>query len=261
MGERRTEPPIVRCRDLCVGYAGVPKLAGVDLEIERGQIAAIVGGSGSGKSTLLKAMIGLLPPISGSVSVFGRDLYEASGEERTALRQRMGMLFQHGALFGSMSVLDNVMFPLCELTRLPRPIMVEMARMKLSIVQLEGLEERLPDELSGGQQKRVALARASVLDPEIIFCDEPTSGLDPITAGAIDESLMRFRDVLGITVVAVTHDITAVRRIADHVVMLGNGGVVVRGTARELETSDIPAARALFRRDGPSPGASEDLAS
>jgi phospholipid/cholesterol/gamma-HCH transport system ATP-binding protein len=243
-----SERSIIECEGLDVGYGGTPNLQGVNLSIERGQVVAIVGGSGSGKSTLLKALIGLLPPMAGTVRLFGEDLYGSPADERVALRRRIGMLFQHGALFGSSSVLENVMFPLRELTDLPRPIMIEMARMKLALVELSDFEDRYPNELSGGQRKRVALARASVLDPEIVFCDEPTSGLDPVTAATIDETLLRFRDIFGITVVAVTHDITAVQRIADCVFMIGHGGISARGSVDDMQDSDDPDVHALFHR-------------
>lgn len=240
---------IVTCRDVSVGYDDPPVLRGVELEVGRGEVVTILGGSGSGKSTLLKAMVGLLPPLGGEVHLFGRDIYEATADERATLLRRIGMLFQQGALFGSMTVLDNVMLPLRELTELPEPVMTEMARIKLSLVDLPGLEDRHPDAISGGQRKRVALARASVLDPEVIFCDEPTSGLDPIVADSIDRVLLRLRDVLGITIVAVTHDVASVRRIADRCVMLAGGGVLALGTVAELERSADAQVRAFFARE------------
>lgn len=239
---------VVQCRGVAVGYGETPVLQGVDVEVRRGEVLGIMGGSGSGKSTLLKALVGLLPPMAGTVRLFGTELYGLTAGERSALLRRTGMLFQQGALFGSMTALENVMMPLRELTALPEPIMVEMARMKLALVGLEEFEARLPADLSGGQRKRVALARAAVLDPEIIFCDEPTSGLDPVVAATIDRNLLRLRDVLGITIVAVTHDVETVRTIGDRAVMLAEGGIVAEGTIEELESSRDPGLYAFFHR-------------
>ena len=243
------EDAIITCRNVDVGYGSAPVLRHVDLTIARGEVTTIVGGSGSGKSTLLKAMVGLLPPLAGGVRLFGRDLYATGLDERASLLRRIGMLFQQGALFGSLTVLDNVMLPLRELTKLPDPVMIEMALAKLSLVEVSGLSERLPAEISGGQRKRVALARAAVLDPEVIFCDEPTSGLDPIVAASIDRTLLQLRNTLGITIVAVTHDVPSVRHIADRCVMLGRGGVLAQGAVDDLERNPDPIVRAFFARE------------
>jgi phospholipid/cholesterol/gamma-HCH transport system ATP-binding protein len=242
---------IIECLGATIGYHDSPVLHDLELSISRGEVTTILGGSGSGKSTLLKALVGLLPPLSGSIRLFGHDLYAGRGTDRAVLLRRIGMLFQHGALFGSMTVLENVMLPLRELTALPEPVMIEMAHAKLALVEVSELASRTPAEISGGQRKRVALARASVLDPEVVFCDEPTSGLDPIVADSIDRSLLRFRDTLGITIVAVTHDVTSVRHMADRCVMLGRGGVLADGEVRRLERNADPLVRAFFGRDSP----------
>jgi phospholipid/cholesterol/gamma-HCH transport system ATP-binding protein len=227
--------PILECRDVSCGYDPEhPILEGVDLVVERGEIVALLGGSGSGKSTLLRTMTGLLPPLAGEVFVFGEPMHALSERERARVLRRTGTLFQHDALFGSMSVRDNVALPLRELTRLPGAVIEEMVRMRLAMVGLSGLEDRAPESLSGGQRKRAALARASILDPELVFCDEPSAGLDPVIAAGIDETLLHFRSVLGITIVAVTHELESIRAIADRAVMLGDGHVLATGTIDDL---------------------------
>lgn len=228
--------PLVECRGLTVGY-DKPVLAGLDLAIERGEIVALLGGSGSGKSTLLRTMIGLLPPLAGEVRLFGHNLYELSLDERNQLLQRTGTAFQQDALFGSKTVGDNIALPVCEITRLPRRVIDEMVKLRLGVVGLAGLEQRAPASLSGGQRKRAALARASILDPEVMFCDEPSAGLDPAIAASIDETLLKFRKALGITIVIVTHELASIEAIADRAVMFGRGSVLGAGTIAELAES------------------------
>lgn len=242
------EAPIIECRGLDLGYDDVPVLRGIDLAVRPGTVIAILGGSGSGKSTMLRAMAGLLPPLEGTVRLFGEDLYLLAPRERARLLRHTGTLFQRDALFESLTVLENVMLPLRELTALPAAVMIELARMKLSMVELGALEDRLPADISGGQRKRAALARAAVLDPEIILCDEHTTGLDPVVAASLNRSLLGFRDVLGMTVVAVTHDIPSVHEIADRAVMLWDGAIGAEGTVEELERSDDPFVHAFFHR-------------
>jgi len=178
-----------------------------------------------------------LPPLAGSVTLLGEDIYALSDDDRRALLRRTGMAFQQDALFSAMTIIDNVALPLRELTRLPETVIAEMARIKLALVGLTGLEHRLPASVSGGQRKRAALARASILDPEVIFCDEPSAGLDPIVAAELDDTLRRFRDVLGVTVVVVTHELASIRAIADRAVMFGDGRVLADGTVADLEHS------------------------
>jgi phospholipid/cholesterol/gamma-HCH transport system ATP-binding protein len=246
-----TQPPILDCRGLSLGYGDEPTLRDVNVAVRRGEILAIIGGSGSGKSTLLKAMIGLLRPSAGTVHLFGRDLYAVQGSERRSLLQRIGVLFQQDALFGSLSLLENAALPLRELTTLPEEVALEVARFKLGLVGLTGLEDRRPGEVSGGQRKRAGLARACVRDPEIILCDEPSGGLDPVMAAQIDQLLLRFRRVLGITIVAVTHDLSSIHAIADRAVMLGAGRVCAEGTLAELERSREPMVRRFLQRSSP----------
>jgi len=238
----------LQSHDLACGYSGRAVVQGVNLTARRGEILTILGGSGSGKSTLLRTLAGLAPPISGGVRLLGRDPYALAPAERQSVMRRAGTLFQHDALFGSMSVIDNIAVPVLELTRIPRPLAYEMARAKLALVGLSDLPHRLPSELSGGQRKRVALARAAVLDPVVLFCDEPTSGLDPATASHVDETLLRFRDVLDAAIIAVTHDADGVRATADRAIVLDAGRICAEGSIDVLERSDHPAVHAFFHR-------------
>ncbi len=221
--------------------------AGIDLDVRRGEIFALVGGSGSGKTTLLRVMLLLHRPAAGRVTLLGREAARIGGHELPALRRRMGVLFQHDALFSGLSLLDNVLVPLREHTRLPRGLMREIALLKLALVGL-GPETgpRLPEALSGGMRKRGALARALALDPELLFLDEPTAGLDPVTAAGFDELILRLRDSLGLTVVLVTHDLDTLMRIADRVALLADGRVAAVGTLDEVLASEDPAARRFF---------------
>ncbi len=243
---------LVECKGVAVGYDDKPVLSNVNLAIERGEIVALLGGSGCGKSTLLRALTGLQRPLAGEVHLLGEDLYALDGEGQRALLRRTGMAFQQDALFGAMSVIDNVAMPLREITKLPAAIIAEMARIKLALVGLAGFETRSPNSLSGGQRKRAALARASILDPEIIFCDEPSAGLDPVVAASIDDTLRRFRDALGITIVIVTHELDSIRAIADRAIMFGNGGIMALGTVAELEQSKLPDVYNFFHRIAPT---------
>jgi len=239
---------LVECRDVAVGYGEKPVLSGVNLQIERGTIVALLGGSGCGKSTLLRAFTGLQAPLTGDIKLLGEDLYALDGEARRNLLRRTGMAFQQDALFGAMSILENVAMPLRETTKLPMSIITEMARIKLALVGLGGFEQRAPNSLSGGQRKRAALARASILDPEIIFCDEPSAGLDPVVAATIDDTLRQFRDALGVTILIVTHELDSIRAIADRAIMLGGGGIMAEGTVAELERSELPDVYNFFHR-------------
>lgn len=238
---------LLECRDLAVGY-DEPVLEGVDLRIEAGEVLALLGGSGSGKSTLLRAFTGLLPPVAGELRLFGEPLYELSPDERRALLRRTGTAFQQDALFSSLSVEDNVALPLRELTELPEPVIREMVAMRLATVGLHGLGARAPANLSGGQRKRVALARASILDPDLLFVDEPSAGLDPIVAASIDQALLAFRATLGITLLVVTHELESIRAIADRAVMLGHGRVIAAGTIDELSRNRDDTVYHFFHR-------------
>jgi phospholipid/cholesterol/gamma-HCH transport system ATP-binding protein len=238
---------LVECRDLTVGY-DKPVLEHVDLTITRGEIVALLGGSGCGKSTILRTITGLLPPLAGTVAVLGQDLYALDLEARNQLLRRTGTAFQQDALFGSMTVEDNIALAVRELTSVPDPVIREMVRMKLALVGLPGIEPRFPTSLSGGQRKRVALARACIMDPEIVFCDEPSAGLDPVIAASIDETLDKLRSLLGVTLVIVTHELESIRAIADRAVMFAGGGIVARGTVEELERSRDTTVYNFFHR-------------
>lgn len=238
---------LVACRGVTVGY-DEPILENIDLEIRRGEIVALLGGSGCGKSTLLRSLTGLLPPMSGDVVLFGKSLYDQRISERDRLLSRTGTAFQQDALFGAMSVGDNVALPLRELSRAPEPIIEEMVRMRLNLVGLEEYADAMPAELSGGQRKRAALARASILDPDILFADEPSAGLDPAVAATIDETLLAFRKVLGITIVIVTHELASLKAISDRAVMFARGGIVAEGTVDELDASHDDDVYRFFHR-------------
>jgi phospholipid/cholesterol/gamma-HCH transport system ATP-binding protein len=249
------EQPIIVVRDLSVGYGDVPLLRDVSFDVRPGEIFVILGGSGSGKSTLLKNMIGLNEPMSGSVMIDGADIVTASGDERRAILRKIGVMYQSGALFGSMTLSENVRLPLEEYTDLTSREIELIARMKLSIVGLGLFTGHLPAEISGGMQKRAAIARAMALDPPILFLDEPSAGLDPITSAELDALILRLRRALGMTFVIVTHELPSIYAIADRVIMLDRrtGGIVAEGDPRKLrDESTDPWVRQFFNRE-PAP--------
>ena len=238
----------VQVEGLVARYGNRTVLDGVDMRVRPGEVRVILGGSGSGKSTLVKHAVGLLRPHAGTVRLLGVDLAEADEPERDRLLGRIGMLFQGGALLNSLNVFDNVALPLRERTALSSPVIVEIVRMKLALVGLEGTEHLSPTELSGGMRKRVAIARAMALDPEVLFCDEPSAGLDPITAAALDRTLLSLRDRFGMSVVVVTHELASVEAIADQVTMIHHGRVLEDGTLAEVRRSHHPRVWAFFHR-------------
>ncbi len=244
-------PSIVSCEELVAGYPGKPVLDNINLEFHQGQITVLLGGSGCGKSTLLKTIVGLLPPLSGRVRLFGEDVSKLEPNRRTQLLARSGMLFQYGALLGSQTIYENIALPLRERTRLPEPVIEEMIRMKLALVGLEGIENQLPSGISGGQRKRVGLVRASILDPELIFADEPSAGLDPVAAAGLDELLRSFQQLFEMSMIVVTHELDSIRILADHIVMLEGGAVLAQGSYEELASSTIPGVSNFFSRKAP----------
>ncbi len=207
-----------------------------------------VGASGAGKSVLLRAVLGLLPKRSGKITIFGVDVDHATDVERMDIDMRLGVLFQHGALFSALTVLENIQVPMREYLDLPRKLMDELAHLKLELVGLpDDAADKLPWQLSGGMIKRAALARALSLDPEIVFLDEPTSGLDPIGAAEFDELVGKLRDTMGLTVYMVTHDLDSLFSVCDRVAVLGNGKVLVQGTIQDMLNSEEPWVKSYFR--------------
>jgi phospholipid/cholesterol/gamma-HCH transport system ATP-binding protein len=246
-----SDHPIVSVRDLCAGYEGRLVVKNVSFDVLPGQIVALIGGSGCGKSTVIRTLVGLLAPASGEVRVFGEDPNALGDEQRIPLLRRIGMLFQGGALLGSLTVGDNVALPLREHTALPAPVIRRIVEAKLAMVGLGGAAALLPSELSGGMRKRASLSRALALDPELLVCDEPSAGLDPIVAAGIDTILRQLQAELRMTVLVVTHELASVALIADHVVMLHDGEVLAEGTVADLRRSAVPRVREFFAREPP----------
>ena len=241
------ESPIIRIRNLRTQFGTHVVHDGLDLDVYPGEILGIVGGSGTGKSVLLRAIIGLVEPADGTIDVFDRRLDEMSVEDRRALERRWGVLFQGGALFSSLTVLQNIEVPMKEHLGLKPPLIDEIARLKLAMVGLQSeAESKMPSELSGGMRKRAGLARALALDPEILFLDEPTAGLDPIGAAAFDDLIRALQRSLGLTVFLVTHDLDTLHATCDRVAVLAEKKVIVTGTLDELLQFDHPWVKSYF---------------
>ena len=242
------EPVMVEVNNIVTHYGTRKILHDVSLDVRPGEILVIMGGSGSGKSTLLNTLLGLIRPTSGAVRILGQDLNAISGVERTHLRRKIGVAFQSGALFSSLSVLDNIILPLREHTSLDIQTMRIMARLKLQVVNLSGFENLMPAELSGGMTKRAAFARAVVMDPRILFCDEPSAGLDPIVASAIDDLILSLREAMGMSIVVVTHELESAFRIADRICVLDQGRILKIGSVEEVRNSDSERIQNLLNR-------------
>jgi phospholipid/cholesterol/gamma-HCH transport system ATP-binding protein len=239
---------IIRVRDLVVGFGATNVLDHLDLDVYRGEILGFVGASGAGKSVLMRTIIGLLPRREGEITVLGVELSKASEAERRAVERRWGVLFQHGALFSSLTVAENIQVPMREYLKLSQQLMDEIAIAKLEMVGLDpSVRNKFPSELSGGMIKRVALARALALDPEILFLDEPTSGLDPIGAGDFDELIATMQRTLGLTVFMVTHDLDSLHTVCDRIAVLADGKVIAAGTMDVMLASRHPWLKAYFQ--------------
>jgi phospholipid/cholesterol/gamma-HCH transport system ATP-binding protein len=239
---------VIRVRDLVVGFGAAPVLDRVTLDVVRGEILGFVGGSGAGKSVLMRTIIGLLPKRAGTIEVFGSDLASLDGHERRAVERRWGVLFQQGALFSSLTVRQNVQFPMREHLDLSPRLIDEIALAKLEMVGLDpAVAEKFPAELSGGMIKRVALARALALDPDIVFLDEPTSGLDPVGAAAFDELIRTLQRTLGLSVFMVTHDLDSLHAVCDRIAVLVDGRVIAAGPIEAMLASEHQWLRSYFR--------------
>jgi len=248
--------PVIQVRGLKAVYGDETILENVSFDVNRGEVFVILGGSGCGKSTLLKHLIGLNEPAAGTVLIDGSDIAAAAGDDRLRLLQRFGVSYQSGALFGSMTLAENVTLALEEFTPLPSAARDAIAWMKLQMVGLGGYGGHLPAEVSGGMQKRAAIARAMALDPAVLFLDEPSAGLDPVTSAELDALVLRLRDVLGVTFVIVTHELPSIYAIADRVIMLDKRtkGIIAEGRPADLrDNSNDPAVHRFFHREAETP--------
>ncbi len=246
--ESATAEPAISVRNVVVSYNGRRVLDGINLDVRRGETMVLLGGSGSGKSTLLRQIIGLEHPQSGEILVNGLDLAKCGAADLKRLRRSIGVAFQDGALFNSMSVEDNVALPLREHTQLAESTISLMTWMKLAVVGLAEFGRLSPQALSGGMKKRAAVARALSLDPEILVFDEPSAGLDPIVAAELDELILGLKAAFNMTVVVVTHEMASAFRIADRMAMLYKGSLIAVGTKEELQSSSHPRIRQFFDR-------------
>lgn len=232
------DTPFIELNNVAFSYGSRPILRNINLRIEAGKFAALMGGSGSGKTTLLRLITGQIQPTSGEILIKGKPLAQFSREALNEHRRNMGVLFQHGALFTDLSVYDNIAFPLRELTKLPEKVIHDLVLLKLNAVGLYGTEQLMPSELSGGMARRVALARTIALDPELLLYDEPFTGLDPISLGVIAHLIHRINQALHSTSVMVTHDIEESLNIADQIIFLSQGEILFSGSPSEMKQSD-----------------------
>ncbi len=243
-----TPSAAIEVNKLVTHYGDRAILKGIDLRIEPGEILVIMGGSGSGKSTLLRHLLGLHQPTSGSIKLLGKDITQMSADEMQDMRKHMGVAFQGGALFGSMTVGENIRLPLREHTKLDEHTMRIMSRMKLEVVNLASFEDLYPAELSGGMIKRAALARAIVMDPKLLFFDEPSAGLDPVAAVELDELILKLRDAMRMTIVVVTHELESAYKIADRITVLDQGNILITDTVENVRNSDNIRVQSLLNR-------------
>ena len=240
--------PVISLHDLRVSYGEREILHGISFDVQPSETLVILGGSGSGKSTLLRTLVGLEKPSAGEIWIKGRDIAKTSAAEMDAIRRKVGMSFQGGALFGSMTVGENVALPLREHTRLEDSTIEIILRLKLQQVGLEGFEYYMPAQLSGGMKKRAAVARALAMDPEILFFDEPSAGLDPIIAAGIDQLILELKRAFRMTIIVVTHELASAFLIADRMLLIDKGNIVALGTVQEMRASTQPRVRQFLDR-------------
>ncbi|WP_286746099.1 ABC transporter ATP-binding protein [Aquabacterium sp. UBA2148] len=244
---------MIELRNVTCGYGDRIILSDINLVVPRGKVVALMGTSGGGKTTVLRLIGRQIQPMKGEVLIGGQDISRLQGDELMALRRRMGMLFQQGALFTDLTVFENVAFPLREHTRLPESILRDLVLMKLNAVGLRGSRDLLPSEISGGMARRVALARAMALDPELMLYDEPFAGLDPISMGVAARLIRELNDTMGLTSVVVSHDVHETFMIADHVVLVANGRIVAQGTPAEMSASEDPLVKQFVHAEADGP--------
>src|SRR5579864_6015850 len=249
---------MISVRDLRVNYGDREILHGINFDVNRGETLVILGGSGSGKSTLLRTLVGLEKPASGQIWIKGKDIATIPVSEMDEIRKKIGMSFQGGALFGSMTVGENVALPLREHTHLEDSTIGIMLRLKLEQVGLQGFEYYMPSQLSGGMKKRAAVARALAMDPEILFFDEPSAGLDPIIAAGIDQLILELKKAFHMTIIVVTHELASAFLIADRLVLIDKGNIVAIGTVDEMKNSKHPKVRQFLDRI-PEPAVAQEL--
>ncbi len=243
---------MIACEGVVSGYSPQkPLMTRIDLQIRRGERVFILGGSGCGKSTLFKHMIGQVPVLGGRIFIKGQEITAATGDALNAIRRTFGVMYQGGALFGNLTILQNVLLPLEEFTNYPPTLRMEIARLQLHRVRLLDQCDKMPSELSGGMRKRAAIARAMALDPEILFLDEPSAGLDPITSAELDRLIVQLSETLGITVVIISHELASIHAVGTHAIYLdkGVGGVLSQGTPHHLATdTTVPTVYNFFNR-------------
>lgn len=249
MRDTPTNPdPVIEVRGLTTYFGKRKILDNVDFVVEPGEIRVIMGGSGSGKSTLLRHLLGLHTPVAGTIRLLGRDLLSLSGKALKDFKREMGVSFQGGALFTSMTVGENVALPLREHFDLDENTIRIMSRLKLEVVSLGGFQDLMPSQLSGGMIKRAALARAIVMDPKLLFFDEPSAGLDPVVSAELDELILKLRDAMRMTIVVVTHELDSAFKIADQITVLDRGRILLTGTVKDVKNTDIERVQDLLNR-------------
>jgi phospholipid/cholesterol/gamma-HCH transport system ATP-binding protein len=248
MAQNSPGQAVIEVENLVVRYGQNEILHNIDFSVTAGEIMVIMGGSGSGKSTLLRHLLGLNRPASGTIRLLGQDITRLSSREMVALQKNIGVSFQGGALFNSMTVGENVELPLVEHTRLDPSTIRIMARMKLEVVNLAGFEDLMPSELSGGMVKRAALARAIVMDPKLLFFDEPSAGLDPVVSAELDELILHLRDAMNMSIVVVTHELESAFKIADRITVLDSGNILMSGSVEQVRNADNERIQNLLNR-------------